>query len=71
MHWTPTSIWDETGFRVAPPHRVHSAKIGDTPALALEFENLNPQVRFTHCLTRWELFRCGMWFLRQSVRRWT
>jgi hypothetical protein len=49
---------------------VQSAKIGDAPALALEFENLNPQVRFTHCLTRWELFRCGIWFLRQSMRRW-
>ncbi len=71
MHWSRQSIWDEAGFRVAPPPRAHSAKIGDKPALALEFEALNPQVRFTQCMTRWELLRTGAWFIRQAVRRWS
>jgi hypothetical protein len=70
MNYTTTSIWDATGFRVAPPPNVYAAKIGNTPVLPLEFESLNPQVRFTQCMTRWELLRTGLWFVRQSFRQW-
>ncbi len=70
MHFTRTAIWCETGFKVAPKADVYAAKIGDTPVLALEFESLNPQVRFTQCMSRWELLRVALWFTKQAARRW-
>lgn len=71
MNFTSTAIWSQYGFRIAPPVDKNGYRIDGQRVLPLEFENLNPHVAFTHCMTRWELFRCGLWFVKQSVRRWS
>lgn len=70
MHYEAKSVWDEAGLKIGPKRGIHRAVRGSTDLLPFEFEALNPQVRFTQCMSRMELFRLGLWFVRQSLTSW-
>ena len=59
-HFSKTAIWDKTGLKISIGAQSKNRR-------AIHFENLNPQVKFTHVFTRWELVRVAVWFLRRSI----
>lgn len=44
---------------------------GGAPESAVfEFSDLNPEQEFQQVITRFETFKIGLWFIRQSFIRW-
>lgn len=52
------SLWRPTGFRVS-----------DRGDGLFQFEDMNPEVKFSTKFSRWETLRLALWLLRRSVWR--
>lgn len=63
IHTTAESVWANTGFKLSRK----PARDGYGHC-ALDFEDLNPQVKFTRVVSRVDLARMAWWMLRQAVK---
>lgn len=61
MHFTPTSVWHETGFKMTCDPI--DSGVGSH---LLTIENLNPQVETRQVMTRWDLLRSALWLIRRA-----
>jgi hypothetical protein len=64
LRFTPTAVWHPTGFTLAVTAGSRGYPELDRVA---SFESLNPQVRFVHCMSRWDMFKLGLWLVRRSA----
>lgn len=57
-------VWAPSGFLL----RITAVK-GNYGFGVAEFENLNPHVSFRRVMSRGDMFRIGIWFIRMALRR--
>lgn len=63
MTFSKNAVWRSTGLMIA------CDKIEDTGvgSRLLRIEDLNPEVKTQNVVTRWELFRIGVWMIWKSA----
>lgn len=63
LQFTPTAAWHPTGFKLSVQAGNRGYPELDRVAV---FEGLNPEVKFVHCMSRWDMLRLGLWLIRRS-----
>lgn len=56
-----TSMWDVTGFKIVVRGNADGERV-------MVIGDLNPEVKIVQVMSRWAMFRVGLWLIKRAWR---